>query len=376
MGTTGTTAQAMGRGDRQEVYLTCYRSVTLALIIAAATLALQVPVRETGFGLLSGEPGVLAAGRDYYNARIWGAPATLCNLVLLGWFLGREQSRHVLLMTVAANLSNIVLNYVFIIRLQLAALGAGLATMISQYVMLAVALSLFMAQGKPPAWRWSEVMRHSRLVSLIRLNGDILVRTLCLVSTFALFTNFGSMLGTAMLAANSILFRLFVLAAYLIDGAAFASESLAGILLGQNDLAGLRRLFRLSLLIGLGFAALVLLAFFASPAAALGLLTSHDDLVALGLTYAPWLVPVLLAGSLAFMYDGLFLGMTAGRELRNSMILSTLLFLPAALAAVRLGENHLLWGSLALFMAARAGTLGLATRRLIERREARRADAI
>jgi MATE family multidrug resistance protein len=366
MGTTGITAQAMGRGDRQEVYLTCYRSITLALIIAAATLLLQWPIREVGFALLSGEPGVLAAGRDYFNARIWGAPATLCNFVLLGWFLGREQSRHALVMTIAANLSNVVLNYVFIMRLQLASLGAGLATMVSQYLMLAVALALFVSQGERPAWRWAAVLQRGRLVPLIRLNWDILVRTLCLVSTFALFTNFGAMLGTAVLAANSILSRLLAFAAYVVDGAAFASESLAGVLLGQGDREGLRRLFRLSLLSGLGFAVLVLLAFFSAPGTVLRVLTSHDDLVALGLTYAPWLWPTLLVGSLAYMYDGLFLGMTEGRKLRNSMLLSTLVvFLPAALLAVRAGDNHLLWASLALFMLARAATLWLASRRVL-----------
>jgi MATE family multidrug resistance protein len=143
MGTTGTTAQAVGRGDRREVYLTLYRSWMIALTLAALILLLQLPIRELGFGLLGGEPGVEAAGRAYFDARIWGAPATLCNFVLVGWFLGREESRHALVVTIVANLANIFFNYIFIIRLGLAARGAGLATMVSQYLAAGAALAIF-----------------------------------------------------------------------------------------------------------------------------------------------------------------------------------------------------------------------------------------
>jgi MATE family multidrug resistance protein len=368
MGTTGTTAQALGRGDRNAVYLCLYRPVVLALVISAFLLVLQLPLRELGFALLSGAPEVEAAGRDYFNARIWGAPATLCNFVFVGWFLGREESRHALIATIAANLANIVFNYIFIIRMQLAATGAGLATMVSQYIMLAVCLALFGSRGDRVGWSWSAVLDRSGLAQLFRLNWEILIRTLCLITGFALFTNFSSILGTAILAANSILFRLLTLAAYAIDGAAFASESLAGIFRGARDLESLRRLIRLALVTGLVFAGFTLAGFFAAPRLILGVLTSHGDLVSLAFVYAPWLVPCLLLGSLAYMYDGLFLGLTEARALRNSMMFSMLaVFLPAAMVALWLGHNHLLWASLALFMLARAATLWGAMHALLVR---------
>ena len=170
-----------------------------------------------------------------------------------------------------------------------------------------------------------------------------------------------------LLAANSILLRLFSMAAYLIDGAAFATESLAGILRGQRHLPGLRRLVRLSMVTGLGFSAVVLAPLFLAPELMLRVLTSHDDVIALASRYALWLVPVLLVGALAFMYDGLFLGLTEGRLLRNSMLISTGLgFLPLALLALYLENNHLLWGALALFMAVRTLTLRLAERTLMQ----------
>jgi MATE family multidrug resistance protein len=203
MGTTGTTAQAVGRGDRREVYLVLYRSLSLAIVIAGAILILQWPLRELGFGLLSGEAGVEAAGRDYFDARVWGAPATLCNFVLMGWFLGRAESRHVLVMTIAGNLANIALNYLFIVRMGLAAYGAGLATSFAQYGMLAVGLWLFRLQGGAERWVWRDVLDRTRMTSLFRLNLDILIRTMLLVSSFAVFINFSSLLGTTLLAANS-----------------------------------------------------------------------------------------------------------------------------------------------------------------------------
>jgi MATE family multidrug resistance protein len=126
MGTTGTAAQARGRGDRPELYRVLYRSLLLAAGVAAAVLALQVPLRELGFSLLQGEPEVEAAGRAYFGARIWAAPATLANFAFLGWFLGREESGRALILTVAANASNIAFNYWLIIHLGWNAYGAGL----------------------------------------------------------------------------------------------------------------------------------------------------------------------------------------------------------------------------------------------------------
>lgn len=366
MSTTGSAAQAMGRGEPHEAYRVLYRSLVIAVGIAAAILVLQWPLRELGFTLLSGEPGVEAAGRDYFDGRIWGAPAALANFAFVGWFLGREQSRQVLGMTVVANLVNVVLNYVFIMRLDMAAYGAGLASMLSQYAMLAVAVGMFRSQHDRAPWIGAEVFDRAKVAALFRLNFDILVRTLCLVTTFAMFTNFSSILGTATLAANALLLRLLTLASFLIDGAAFAAESLAGVCKGAGDRAGLRRVYRLSMVGGEVFAALFLIALFAAREPILRLLTSHGDIVETAARFAPWLVPVVGIGAAAYMYDGIFLGLTEGRRLRNSMLVSTVaVFLPVAAAAVALRSNDLLWASLAAFMVARVGTLGAAARRII-----------
>jgi MATE family multidrug resistance protein len=369
MGTTGLTAQAVGRGEPGEVYRTLYRSLALAAALAAAILVLQVVLREAGFALLAGAPGVEAAGREYFAGRIWGAPAVLANFALLGWFLGREESGRALAMSLTANVFNVALNYLFIIRLGLAARGAGLATMLSQYAMLIVAVALLLhtrrREGAVP-WRWREVLDRGALAHLLRLNRDLLVRTFLLMSVFAVFLNLSATLGTVMLATNSILDRLLLFAAFAIDGAAFATESLAGIFRGRGDGVALRRLVRLSMATGVAFAAAFLAVLLSAQDAIYGLLTSHREVVDLARVYGLWLIPVLLIGAVAYVYDGLFLGLTAGPALRNSMLLSTLgVFAPLAAVAAVLGSNHLLWAAMVALMAARAATLGWASRRLL-----------
>lgn len=358
MGTTGTTAQAVGRGDEAEAHRVLYRSLVLAGLIAGTILVLQVPVRELAFLLLSGGSGVEDAGRDFFRARVWDAPATLANFAFLGWFLGREQSGRALVMTLTAALSNTVFNYFFIVRMGLAAFGSGLGTACSQYLSLAVAVVLFLSEpGRRHAWRWREVLDRERLLGLVRLNGDILVRTLCLLTAFSLFTNFSAALGATVLAANSLLMRLLTFAAYAIDGAAFAAESLSGIFRGAGQSEGLRRTARLAFLVGEGFAVVFLLALAVAPRAVLGLLTSHPPVIESALRHAPWLAPFLVIGSLAFIYDGLYLGLTEGHRLRNAMLVSLAVFLPLGLLGMALRNNDLLWGSLAAFMAARFLTL-------------------
>ena len=362
MGTTGTTAQAWGRDDLRAVFLTLYRSLVVALALAGGILILQWPLRELGFAMLSGAPEVEAAGREYFNARIWAAPAALSNFVLLGWFLGREESGAALVMTVVANVTNIVCNYIFIVHLGLAAFGAGLGTTLSQYVMLLTGLGLWYRRPGRIPWDWSQVVDGRAMKSMFQLNRDILLRTVALVSAFAVFTNCSALMGTVVLAANTVLLRLVMLVAYLVDGAAFASESLGGIFGGVADGESFRRLIKVAMVSGLLMTVPLLGLFLSAPQWIIGILTSHSEAIEVAMQYLPWLVPVLGIGAVAFIYDGLFLGLTAGRGLRNAMLVSFGVFLPIAIVAVQRQDNHLLWFSLAAFMAARSLTLWRASR--------------
>lgn len=368
--TTGLTAQADGAGDRVEVYGVLRRALMLAALTALLILLAQRGIAAAGFSLLSGAPEVETAGRDYFFARIWGAPAVLANAVLVGWLLGRERARGVLAMTLVAAFGNVGFNYLFIVRMGLAAQGAGMATTLSQFAMLAVGVAIYLRVREPVAWSATAIFDRARIVQLLALNRDLMIRTMLLAGCFALFTSFSSQLGTLALAANTLLLRLFYLHSYAVDGAAYACEILAGQFRGARDVTSLKRLFKLSLGSALAFTAIYLVALFATLLPTLRLLTSHEPVVRYASYFTPWLIPILFFGALAFIYDGLFFGLTEGPALRNAMALSALVFGPTAWLAVSRGDNNILWGALAGLMVARVLTLGFASQRLMKRFEA------
>ena len=360
MATTGLTAQARGRGEDRQVTLILLRYCAIALSIGLIILLLQQPIREVGFTLLRAEPEVLQAGRDYYNALIYGAPATLINFVLLGWFLGKEEAGKVLLLSIVSKGANVVLDYLFIVLWGLDSAGAGAATAISQYVTLFFGLVFVLRQVslKDLRYQKTQIWNFGALKATFNLNRDILIRTLALVSTFALFTNLSAVMGTRILASNTLLLQVVTLAAYFIDGIAFATESIAGNLKGQGKNKQLISLLKLagstSLIAGLSFATVFCL----FPQQLFGLLSNHNDVIETVNVYVWWLFPVLGFGAIAYMLDGYFLGLTAGKILRHSTLLATGLgFIPLAIAAWYWQTNNLLWLALTLFMAIRSITL-------------------
>lgn len=361
MGTTGPTAQALGKGDLDEVWLIVIRNSVLALGTGLTVWLLRSPISTIGFALLETGPDVRLAAMDFYNGRIVGAPAVLLNFVLLGWLLGRSQGKQVVALAVIGNGSNIALDYWFIRRLGLESYGAGLATALSQYIMLTMGLGLVLSSGIP--WqRWANIRARlgqpSALVALFNLNRDILVRTFALVISMSLFTNFSSGLGDTILGVNALLMQVFLMAAYFMDGIALAVESYAGNFYGKQargDLYGL-------LLLGIGgsvvLGSAIALYLTVWPDTFFSLLTSHDSLLNAIPQYVMWLLPVLSFGGIAFTLDGYFLGLTDGRSLRNSTLIAALFgFLPLALIAYKLALPHLLWLALMGLMMTRAVTL-------------------
>ncbi len=362
MGTTGMTAQTMGRGDPEAALLIGLRNGLLALLVGLVILGLQDPLRGLGFAILSATPEVKMAGTAFYNALIWGAPATLVNFVIVGWFLGRSQSAHVLVLTAVSSGANVLFDYGFIVQWGWASRGAGLATTASQYLMLLVAIVLLSLEVQPHQIRAvaGKLWDPSALRATFSLNGEILIRTFALVSTLALFTTLGARLGTVVLTVNAMLMQAVTLAAYFIDGLAFATESLAGLFRGQGTSKSLIQLVQVagcgSLLLGLLFA----IAFIGQPDALFKLLTDHVEVLDNLHQYVIWLLPVLGFGSIAYMLDGYFLGLTEGRILRQAMLQAVVIgFVPGAIAAWYVRSNHGLWCALASFMAARAIALSV-----------------
>lgn len=363
MGTTGLTAQAIGRDDPDEVMLIGLRNGLIALIAGVGMVLLQEPLRIIGFAFLNATAEVKAAGQAYYSALIWGAPATLLNMTLVGWLLGREQSAKVLLLSAVSNGSKVVLEYLFVVQWGWQSAGAGYATTVSQYLMVFVGV-LLVGGDRTLTWNLPHLrprlLDATALKAAFALNGAIVIRTFAFVSTFAVFTNLSSALGTAVLTANALMLQVVSLAAYFIDGLAFATETMAGVFYGKNNFAQLALLVRVSGITSLGLGVTFAIAFIAMPTLLFGLLTNHADIVELIREQVPWLLGILGFGSIAYMLDGYFLGLTQAKTIQTSALIATLVgFAPIAAIAGYLQNVQLLWFALTIFMATRALTLAL-----------------
>lgn len=363
MSTTGLTAQASGRGDRDQVLLIAVRHLLVALSIGFAILLLQVPLREAGFALLTASATVEESGRQFFDALVWGAPATLANYVLVGWFLGREQGSRVLVITATLAFANIALDYLFIVQWHWQSAGAGAATAFSQYLAVAIGLTYLCTEVKIAnlARVAGRILDAVELKALFNLNRDLLVRTFALGTAFSVFINLGAALGTAVLAANAIMLQVVTLVAYFVDGIAFATESLAGYSKGEGDSRVLGKLLLQAGSFALTFALAFALAFALLPASLFGLLTDRPELVAHLSRQVLWLFPVLGFGAVAWMLDGYFIGLTEGKILITSAVFAVLVgFAPLAWIAWAMHSESLLWLALTGFMLGRALPLALA----------------
>lgn len=359
MSTTGETAQAYGRGrDTSQVL---WRSLVVGFGLGIVILILHPIIENLSFRLLDGSTSVEAAGRDYFQTRILGAPAALAQLALVGWLLGRGRSGDVLAVLSVTNLGNVALNWWFIVHLGWASAGAGAASAGAQWAGALLALALVfriepdLLAGLAPSLR--DRGEHLRL---LRLNGQIFGRTLLLVSCFALFTNGSATFGASVLAANSILLRLLGVLSYLVDGVAYATETISGQLWGAQRWRTARSMLGYALFVGSVLGAAVWLPGVLAPRIFLALLTDHADVVDLAAASSIWLVPIGIFGSIAYVLDGFFLGLTRGRILLIAMIASAVPALGLMVFAVRSSSPKLLWTSLTLLMLLRAVTLGWA----------------
>ncbi|MDJ0598422.1 MAG: guanitoxin biosynthesis MATE family efflux transporter GntT [Crocosphaera sp.] len=359
--TTGITAQGMGRKDSQEVLLVLLKNGLLALSLGLIILVLQYPLRWIGFNLVTAAPLVKASAQSYYDMRILGAPAVLLNFVLIGWFLGKEQSGKVLWLSLVGNGANVILDYLLIIRWGLESGGAGLATSLSQIVMCLMGLFLVIKEINWPEFKQViQQLSFEQWKGNLMLNRDLFIRTFILLSAFSLFTNVSSAMGTLVLAENSVLLQVFSLVVYFIDGLAFATESLAGNFKGQGSKKQLIPLLKFSGGISFTLALVSVFILISFPQTLFGLLTNHQEIFPYLQSHVIWLLPVLGFGSIAFILDGYFIGLAEGVMLRNTALGSTFIgFVPVATIAWHYNNSNLLWLALSLFMATRVILLGL-----------------
>ncbi|MCF6171845.1 MAG: MATE family efflux transporter [Bacteroidales bacterium] len=356
MGTSGFTAQAFGARQKEEISLILYRSLSVGLVLALLLLLLQYPIQWLAFQILGGSPEVTVLAREYFFIRILAAPATLALYALFGWFLGLQNAKIPMLLAIAINLVNITLNFVFIFGFGMKSDGVALASVLAQYsgLLLAVILLFSKYKGYIKKLRLAVVFQIEALKKFFAVNADIFIRTLLLLLVLAFFTSKSAEMGDDILAVNSLLFQFFFIFSYFADGFAFAGEALAGKAKGAGDGKLLRETVKHLFHWGWGAAVVFLLLFMLGFNPVLHVLTNNKQLVLLAQAYKYWVILLPLTSFAAFIWDGIYIGVTASKAMRNSMIIAAfLLFLPAYYLSLPLIGGHSLWLALHFFMISR-----------------------
>lgn len=352
--TTGFTAQAMGAGNRQEEQDMLLAGLGIALVLGLFILALQWPIADLGVSLLGADAQTAGPTLDYFFARVWSAPFVFVNFVVFGWVLGRGDAMTALLLQAVLNAANILLSILLVLHLDLGVAGAGWANTVAE--VLTTILSLLVVARRMPrsGWRLSELKNRKRLRRLGGVNTDMMIRSLALLIGLSFFTRQSAILGPDVLAANTILLRFYFVAIALLDGIAMAAEQLAGRAVGAGYRATFDRVVKLTTWWGIAFAVVTSLVVHLTGPMVVAWVTPVEDIRTLAAVYLPYAVALPLAGVVAFQMDGIFIGATWSREMRNMMLLSLVIYLLSWALLAPLLANHGLWIALLVFHGVRS----------------------
>jgi MATE family multidrug resistance protein len=369
-GTIALTAQAAGRGDEAAQAATLARALGIALGIALLLLLLMPLAMPLGLEALHARGGVAAEAATYVGIRYWGGALWLVNAALVGWLIGRRRVKAVLWVEVAANLAHIALNLLFVLHLGWGVAGVAAATLLSEALKTA-ALGIIVARQHPARLaaglaRTRETWSGTALGALLRLNRDLFVRSLLLTAAILLVTRDGAHEGPLVLAANGIIYQLFILSALLLDGFESAAQVLCGEAVGAKQRDAFRAYVRALLLWGLAGGALVSLLYWIAGPAFAASFSTDPPVVATTLAFVPWAVLLPVVGVTSYVYDGIFIGATWTRAMLGTMA-AAFAFYALLLLITGPWGNHGLWLAFTLFLAARAGGQALMLPRL-ERR--------
>ncbi len=360
MGTVGLASQALGAGNRPEVAALLTRALLIGLSAGGALVLLQVPLFWLAFRLAPASTEVEGLARGYLAIRIWSAPAAIAIYGITGWLIAQERTHAVLIIQVWMNGLNILLDLWFVLGLGWGVNGVAFATFLAEWSGLALGLWFCRAAFRVPDWRnWVQVFDAARLKHMAAVNTDILIRSLLLEAMFVSFLFLGSGYGDVTLAANQVLLQFLMITAYAMDGFAFAAETLVGQALGARRRMRLRQGAVLTsmwaLLIVIGLSILFALA----GGAIIDLMAKSDAVRGEARVYLIYMVLAPLMGWAAWMLDGIFIGATATRDMRNMMLLSFVVYLAALAVLMPTLGNHGLWLALLVSFVARGVTLGL-----------------
>ena len=359
MGTTGLAAQALGRGDEAELTALLTRALIVAGAAGLALIAVQRVLFAAAFGLSPATTEVEAMARTYMSIRIWSAPAAIAVYGLTGWLIAQERTGAVLGLQLAMNGANIALSVALGLRMGWGVEGVASATVVAEWGGAALGLWFCRDALRHPAWRDpARVFDGPRLRRMIAVNADIMIRSVLLQGTFTSFLLSGGAFGDVTLAANQVLLQFLYITAYALDGFAFAAEALVGRYFGAGDRARLRRTVLMCGGWGLGTVAALAILFALAGGAVVDAMAADEGVREAARRYLPWMVAAPILGVAAWMLDGVFIGATRSRDMRNMMILSFAVYVAALLVLVPPFANHGLWAALMVSFVARGATLG------------------
>jgi MATE family multidrug resistance protein len=358
MSTVAFTAQALGAGETQELRALLVRGFVIAGLIGASLIVLQLPLSAGLFGAMGGSDGVTRAAKTYFAIRIWSAPLVLANYVVLGWLIGQARAALALSVQIAINVINMAATVLLVLVLDAGIAGAAMAAIIAEAAGLVAGVLIARHLAGGLAVPRPALLDRAKLMRMMSVNRDIMIRTASLIAVWLFFTAQGARAGDVTLAANAVLNNFLLISAFFLDGLANAAEQLCGRAYGARDRAAFSGATRLVILWGFAFALAVAAVYALFGAVLIDIITASADVRHSAREYL-WLVvlaPVL--GVFAFAYDGIFIGATWARDMRNLMLLSLIIFLAAWLALRSFGNSGL-WGALLVHYVARGGLQAL-----------------
>lgn len=355
MGTSGMTSQAYGKHDLDEVARLLLRSVGVGLLIAIILVTLQYPIRKLAFTFIQTTEEVERLATLYFRICIWGAPAMLGLYGFAGWFIGMQNSRFPMYIAITQNIVNIAASLCFVYLFHMKVAGVAWGTLTAQYAGFLMALLLWRRYygGLKKHVAWHEVLKKEAMLRFFQVNRNIFLRTLCLVIVTLFFTSAGAAQGEIVLAVNTLLMQLFTLFSYIMDGFAYSGEALVGKYVGANNQPALYRTVRQLFIWGVGLSTGFTLLYFFGGKSFLGLLTNEIFVIREAENYFYWVLAIPLTGFAAFLWDGIFIGATATRQMFYSMLVASGSFFLVYYSLHEWMGNHALWLAFIVYLSLR-----------------------
>ena len=364
MGTSGLVAQAHGARDAGETGALIMRALMIGGAAGIGVILLQAPLLWLAFRLAPASAEVEALTREYLTIRIWGAPATICLYAVTGWLIAVERTRGVLALQLWMNGLNIALDLWFVLGLGWGVGGVAVASLMAEWTGLLLGLWLCRAAFAGGQWRdWARVFDRARIARMMRVNTDIMIRSVILQLSFTSFVFLAAGFGDVTLAANQVLLQFLEITAYALDGFAFAAEALVGQAVGARSAPGVRRASVVSSQWGVAGAVALGLVFWTAGPLLIDLMAADPAVQDAARRYLIWVTLAPVIGIASWMFDGIFIGATLSREMRNAMLVACTIYLLALLTLPDAFGNHGLWASLMVLLTMRGLTMGVLYRR-------------